>query len=434
MFINNNQSSASQLLSKLVKTEEELDVNPNLRQRGHKTFSTEMVPIPRFEKQPTVPAVYKIKIKNDHHNATFSLVKDFDRLPEPTTRFGDLNKIVNRTWHTYMEIKKRGRKSFAIGAVGYKGMGKTDFMAILANKAIDNGMIVVMVTEIKASIELVKYLSSLDNVFLVLDEFGKNFNWNLQEKMLTMFNNLEGRNRFMAITENRLNDISDLFLDRPGRIHYLLEFETTDNETIEEYCIHHNISEKLTKEILLAASKIANFSFDFLKGIEIEHSIYPDDTLEEMLKYLNLKKLQNNRYLDVYKIEKITRDRKTKEITERIEYDFKYKDFIKEKVFKQGRYVYLEITGKKLTEEEKAKQLADLKAKEEAAKQDLENIPKSKPSFIPSFGPSPSSFNNSERMGFNINQLEFVEKYDVGAEEYTVYSYGEYYITIGYRG
>ena len=110
MFTNNNQSSASQLLSKLVKTEEELDVNPNLRQRGHKTFSTEMVPIPRFEKQPTVPAVYKIKIKNDHHNATFSLVKDFDRLPEPTTRFGDLNKIVNRTWHTYMEIKKRGRK------------------------------------------------------------------------------------------------------------------------------------------------------------------------------------------------------------------------------------------------------------------------------------------------------------------------------------
>jgi hypothetical protein len=39
-----------------------------------------------------------------------------------------------------------------------------------------------------------------------------------------------------------------------------------------------------------------------------------------------------------------------------------------------------------------------------------------------------------ERTGFNINQLEFVEKYDIGTEEYTVYSYGEYYITIGYRG
>ena len=46
----------------------------------------------------------------------------------------------------------------------------------------------------------------------------------------------------------------------------------------------------------------------------------------------------------------------------------------------------------------------------------------------------PMGGNNMERMGFNLNQLEFVEKYDVGAEEYTVYSYGEYYITIGYRG
>ena len=428
-----SNSGASALLSNIVKTESEMDTDYNLRQRRGSGFVTDMVPIPRFEKQPTKPAVYKLKIKNDHHNTTFSLVKDFDRLPEPLVRFGNLDKIVNRTWNTYTKMKEKGRKSFAIAATGYKGMGKTDFTSILANKAIDNGMIVVMITEVKASIELVKYLSTLDNVFLIYDEFGKNFNWQLQEKMLTMFNNLEGRNRFMAITENRLSDISDLFLDRPGRIHYLLEFETTDNETIEEYCKHHNISEKLTKEILVSASKIANFSFDFLKGIEEEHSIYPDDTLEEMLKYLNLKKLQNNRYLDIYKIEKVIRDRKTKQITDRIEYEFKYKDFIKEKVFKSGRYVYLEINGKKLTEEEKAKAEEEKKKAKEEAEANKQNNPASRP-FMPGQNFVPMGGNNMERMGFNLNQLEFVEKYDVGAEEYTVYSYGEYYITIGYRG
>lgn len=428
----NNGTSA--LLSGIVRTEEELERAIPLRSRRETGFVTEMVSVPRFEKQPTIPAIYKLKIKNEHKNATFSLIKDFDRLPEPPVKFGDLEKIVNRTWNTYTKMKERGSKSFAIAATGYKGMGKTDFMAILANKAIDNGMIVVMVTEIKASIELVKYLSTLDNVFLIYDEFGKNFSWNLQEKMLTMFNNLEGRNRFMAITENRLSDISDLFLDRPGRIHYLLEFETTDNETIEEYCKHHKISKKLTKEILLSASKIANFSFDFLKGIEIEHSIYPDDSLEEMLKYLNLKKLQNNRYLDIYKIEKVTRDRTTKKIVERVEYDFKYKDFLKEKVFKNGRYVYLEILGKKLTEEEKAKIEEEKKKAQEAAEAEANNGGNTK-IFRPGFGVVPlNGSGNIERMGFNINQLEFVEKYDIGTEEYTVYSYGEYYITIGYRG
>ena len=182
----------------------------------------------------------------------------------------------------------------------------------------------------------------------------------------------------------------------------------------------------------MSASKIANFSFDFLKGIEEEHSIYPDDTLEEMLKYLNLKKLQNNRYLDIYKIEKVIRDRKTKQITDRIEYEFKYKDFIKEKVFKSGRYVYLEINGKKLTEEEKAKAEEEKKkAKEEA---EANNNSGDTRIFRPSIGMVPIGGNSMERMGFNLNQLEFIEKYDVGAEEYTVYSYGEYYITIGYRG
>mgnify|MGYP000263994984 CR=1 FL=1 len=86
-----------------------------------------------------------------------------------------------------------------------------------------------------------------------------------------------------------------------------------------------------------------------------------------------------------------------------------------------------------LTEEEKAKIEEEKNKAQEAAASDGKDSKLSIGIGMPrQFNMGPS--NNIERMGFNINQLEFVEKYDIGTEEYTVYSYGEYYITIGYRG
>ena len=59
-----SNAGASALLSNIVKTESEIDTDYNLRQRRGSGFITDMVPIPRFEKQPTKPAIYKLKIKS----------------------------------------------------------------------------------------------------------------------------------------------------------------------------------------------------------------------------------------------------------------------------------------------------------------------------------------------------------------------------------
>lgn len=406
-----------------------IDLEQNYRQERGRTdiINSHMVISPKFEKQPKEPAVYKVDIKHVDNNKTFKLLKDYDRMPEPPKKYGKLEKWVDRSWNTYIKLKEGGRFGFGIAAVGFKGMGKTDFLSSLANRAIDNGMIVVLVSNIKASIELVQYLATLDNVFIMFDEFAKNFDYHLQEKMLTMFNNLDNKNRFLAISENSLRELSDFFLDRPGRIHYLLEFETTDNATIEDFCKDHKVSDILIKQILESARKTTNFSFDFLKGIVLEHHIYPDDTLEEMLEFLNLKRLQKRSYLDIIKIEKIEKDKHNREvILSRKEYDFIYKDQVKEKDFKEGRYVYLNLLGPKPTEEEK-------KAMEEEKNKRLKD--KNNNNNQMGFNPSPIIINPfssgpGERLSFSSSQLDLLEREERNGIEYLEYVYGDYLLTV----
>lgn len=389
------------------------------------TINTDMLVLPRFEKQPKTPAVYKVDIKHVDNNKTFKLIKDYDRMPEEKKKYGKLDKYVERSWNTYTKLRDGGKLGFGLAAVGYKGMGKTDFLSALANKAIDNGMIVVLVTNVKASIELVNYLATLNNVFIMFDEFAKNFSYELQEKMLTMFNNLDNKSRFIAVSENSLRDLSDFFLDRPGRIHYLLEFETTDNNTIKEYCKDHDISDKLIKQIIESARKTTNFSFDFLKGIALEHKIYPNDTLEEMLEFLNLKKLQKRSYLDIITIEKVVRDKHDRaKFISRKEYEFDYRDPVKEKDFKEGRYVYLQLLGPKLTEEEKKEiEAKEKEAKEKMQKEAKENGPFGLSNFMP-------TRTERERLSFNSSNLDLVEKYTKNNIDYYVYIYGDHLLTV----
>ena len=57
-----SNAGASALLSSIVKTEEESSIGVPVRSRKKAGFITDMVSVPRFEKQPTIPAIYKLKI------------------------------------------------------------------------------------------------------------------------------------------------------------------------------------------------------------------------------------------------------------------------------------------------------------------------------------------------------------------------------------
>lgn len=322
----------------------------------------------KFGNVPKEPAIYKIKLAKDQSgNKSFKLVKDTTRFKLRPKYYGTMIKDVDRTWNTYNKFKEENEKQFAFGAVGFKGMGKTEYLSLIANKAMDEeGMICVLVTEIQSSPELIQFLSSLDNVFILFDEFGKVFPRGSQSLMLTMFNNLNQKHRIIAASDNTLDAFDEFFKDRTGRIYYLLEFWSIDQDIIEEYSKDSGASDKFIKEIIKASKRVANFSMDYIQGLLKEHRWYPEDSLEDILHYLNLKVLRHRIMVYVDKVEKLVKDEKTgKEELRELNFTCNRSgDMLKQDFFNKGYSLYISTNGFKPTKEELEEKL---KAMEESA-------------------------------------------------------------------
>ena len=323
----------------------------------------------KFGNVPKEPAIYKIKLAKDTSgNKSFKLVKDAERFKLRNKYYGNMLKDVKRTWNTYNKFKEDGEKQFAFGAVGFKGMGKTEYLSLVANMAMDEeGMICVLVTEIQSSPELIQFLSSLDNVFILFDEFGKVFPpRGSQSLMLTMFNNLNQKKRIIAASDNTLDAFDEFFKDRTGRIYYLLEFWSIDQEIIEAYSKDSGASKSFIKEIVKASKRVANFSMDYIQGLLKEHKMYPEDNLEDILYYLNLKVLRHRVMVHIDKIEKLVKNEKTgKEELREMNFNCNRSgDMLKQDFFNKGYSMYISVTGFKPTKEELEEKLKALEANE----------------------------------------------------------------------
>lgn len=235
----------------------------------------------------TIPKIYTV-VKKDKE---YFLQEYSDSFVLPSKIYGGLDVIATRTWRTF-SIEKG---SMGIMLTGISGGGKTTVGEIICNIALANSFAVVMVTEIEADLGLVRFIDSLDRCVVLLDEFAKNFN-RLQNKMLTMFNNLNYTSKLFIITENDKKSISYLIRNRPGRIKYHRDFKRIDESSVKEYCFDKGIDlkGKLYKDLYNVYEKSIDFSFDHLKAIVSEHRLYPEDSLDDLIEMLNLEILSGS--------------------------------------------------------------------------------------------------------------------------------------------
>lgn len=226
--------------------------------------------------------VYTIVKQND----VYYLQPFTDAFIVPKKVYGGLDKLMYRFWTTF--VVRPG--SLGIILTGPLGSGKSQLAEMIGNLGIVNKFKVVLVTDIAADIELVKFIDGLDRTVIIFDEFGKNFNHQLQDKMLTMFNDLSNKKKLFILTENDENSISGFIRNRPGRALYHVSFKRIKKNVIEEYCKDKNVD--FTSEFYTTLNKVHDkalvFSFDHLKALVEEHLAYPNETFEELLEVLNL--------------------------------------------------------------------------------------------------------------------------------------------------
>ena len=189
-------------------------------------------------------------------------------------------------------------RNFGIILSGQKGIGKSLFARILAQKSISAGLPVITVNTYIPGIG--DFLSSIEQeVVVIFDEFekvfGKQEDMDPQEELLSLFDGLDNGKKLFVITCNEVNKLNSYLLNRPGRFHYHFTIQNPSDDEVREY-----MSDKLQKQYHNEIDRIVNFAktinitYDYLRAIAFE--LNQGYTFEEALGDLNITRTSDIRF------------------------------------------------------------------------------------------------------------------------------------------
>ena len=189
-------------------------------------------------------------------------------------------------------------RNFGVILSGRKGIGKSLFARLLANKAQEYDLPLIIVSEYVPGIA--SFLSSIEQEVIVLfDEFEKTFadqeNCNPQEELLSLFDGIDGGKKLFVITCNEVHKLNSYLLNRPGRFHYHFVLGNPNPDEIKEYMM-----DKLNPEYHYLIKKLIGFSmnadltYDVLRAIAFELNL--GYSFEETLMDLNISKEGTPKY------------------------------------------------------------------------------------------------------------------------------------------
>lgn len=214
--------------------------------------------------------------------------------------YGDHLRKVDKVINSY----HNSNRNFGVILSGQKGIGKSLFARLLAEKAIQNNLPVITVTDYIPGIA--GFLASIEQeVVVIFDEFEKTFSQipeqkDPQEEMLSLFDGLDGGKKLFVITCNEVRKLNDYFVDRPGRFHYHFRMGNPSDVEITEY-MKDKLEEKYHFNIprIINFARTANMTYDYLRAIAFD--LNQGYELEECLNDLNVSSVTNADF-DVYLI------------------------------------------------------------------------------------------------------------------------------------
>lgn len=200
--------------------------------------------------------------------------------------------------HKVMRSYSIANKNFGVLLSGQKGSGKSLFLRVIASIANLEGLPVIIVN--KCTPGLSEFISSIDqDCMVVFDEFEKIFknndDRNQQDRLLSLFDGLDGGHKLFVITCNDLCNVSQYILNRPGRFHYHFAIKAPSPEEVKEY-----LEDNLKPEYKDNINKISMLSvtffmpYDYLRAIVFD--LNQGYSLKETMHDLNISKEDRDRY------------------------------------------------------------------------------------------------------------------------------------------
>lgn len=224
--------------------------------------------------------------------------------------YGGYDTKVEKVMNRFGEFNR----SLGVILSGKKGIGKSFFTRMMADKAVKSGMPVIIVDS--AFPGLVQFIDSIEQEVMVLfDEFDKTFvnldndgdcDTSIQDSLLSMFDGISQGKKLFVITCNEIDRLSEYLVNRPGRFHFHFRFLYPSADEVAEY-LHDKLNEKYWDEIAAVVSftQRTNLNYDCLRAIATE--LNAGESFENAIVDLNI--LNTDRLL--YDIEVMFNNGKT---------------------------------------------------------------------------------------------------------------------------
>jgi SpoVK/Ycf46/Vps4 family AAA+-type ATPase len=267
---------------------------------GSNVFGMEL---PEGLVQNSVPlGVYFLK----QAQGTVFLQKDCDSFELPEKVYGSVEAKTRKVLTSYIHATT----SMGVMLTGTKGSGKSLQMKHIANTALEELKLpIIMITEPISGAAFQKFMDSIGEAVVLMDEFGKIFPAEVEEydpanqdtvsqnSLLSFFDGVNTQKRIIILTENDTNKINEFIKERPGRVLYHWEYERLEEDTLEEYCEYHlNDKDKYLSDIKDFYSQATSFTIDTIKAIVDQCNIFKDEDLKTIVASLNIQKPDNRKY------------------------------------------------------------------------------------------------------------------------------------------
>lgn len=238
------------------------------------------------------PGAYKVEFSK---MTGFSLSVHNDLLVKEKM-YGNSYKKADKVMNTFNHLDR----NMGVILSGPKGVGKTMFARRLAELGKEQGLPLILVDAPYPGIE--DFIESIEQECIVLfDEFEKTFRkakeeeGGPQERLLSLFDGIDGGKKLYVITCNKVSGLNEYFLNRPGRFHYHFILSTPTGDEVREY-MEDNLDGDARKYIdnIVTLSSMSAFTYDVLRAIAFELNL--GNSLSETMMDLNI---ERERYLSL---------------------------------------------------------------------------------------------------------------------------------------
>lgn len=234
---------------------------------------------PPQQKNKLDPGVYRLEF---HPEAGYYLVAQSKNFDMPGVVYGDITSKVDKYFNTY----KQRDKTTGILLVGEKGSGKTLTAKALANKCIESGMLVILMSSQAKDGAFSQFLNNCpQDVVVFIDEFEKVYDYDEdnQDGLLPVLDGTLDKKLLFIMTANHSDNINSCLINRPGRLYYVTKYQTLPFAVANDYAQQNVINKEHIPELLMLISFERSFNFDMFAALVEEMNRYNYSAMEALV-------------------------------------------------------------------------------------------------------------------------------------------------------